>query len=117
LFFIYYLGLHFSSEEKGEKADVFLKKGGHPMTVLATITDKAGNPLSSVEVDIRNSSGGNIGMTDSEGITEISVGEREIEKILVNGLIVLNRPYANYLRYPTAENGVKVKIIMKRHDN
>lgn len=99
--------------EKTEFSEVYLHEGGKPMCVICFVTDKNNLPIKFARIDIRNNSGGNEGLTNKEGKVEIALSEMDLEQILVEDIIVFNRPNAYELGYPNVKKGLEVKIIIK----
>ena len=83
------------------------------MLIEVRVQDMEGEPGAGELVDVRNNSGGNPTTCDRDGHASIKVGERDIEQIVVGGQIVLNRPNAYSVGYPSAEKGLRVLIIKK----
>jgi len=105
--------MQFADYESGPIADVYLEIGNSPMNISCRVVDIKGKPLSSVVVDFRNNSGGNPGITNEAGLVQIAVGEKDLEQILVNNIVIMNRPYSYELGYPSVERGLQVKIVIK----
>ena len=99
--------------ENNSSAFVILSKGTTPLTVEVHAQDLTGKPLSGASVDIRNNSGGNAAVCDGDGNASIRVGETDIEQIILGDKLVLNRPKAYELGYPSVEHGICVLIIYK----
>jgi hypothetical protein len=99
--------------EISPSAFVLLTKGSSPLLVEVRVIDQNGFPIVGANVDVRNKSGGNLGITGTNGLASIEVAEWEVEQLLLSGKPVLNRPNAYALGYPSAENGLSVLIIKR----
>jgi len=99
--------------ETGPWAFAILSTSGVPFLVEVRVLDSRGNPVPGADVDIRNNSGGNRGSTDVNGRANIKVAEREVLQIFVDGCLVLNRPNADKLGYPSVDRGLSVLIVKK----
>lgn len=95
-------------------ADVSWLSRGKPRVVDVTVADARGLPLAGVNVQVLNDSGGDSGTTDAAGRVSIGpLGEREFTGLRLNGVNVVNRPYANVLPgSPNVENGLQVKVVV-----
>lgn len=86
-----------------------VKSGG----VNVKLQNMNGKPLAGVKVDIRNNSGGNTGVTDDYGMVLIQVSESDIEQVVINNIIVVNRPNAYANGYPNVNECGNILIIKK----
>ncbi len=113
LFLSMWLKKQYSTYESTSIADVVLVVGGDQMDIVCKVTNKDGTPVSNVNIDFRNNSGGNIGQTDRMGYVKVSVGETDLEEIVMNGITIFKRPYSYMFGYPTVKDGLKITITLK----
>lgn len=99
--------------EHGRIADITWHEEGNPGVISCTVVDTNGVPIKGLEVAFRNNSGGNSAFTDQTGSTKVHVAERELEQIKLNGVVVLSRPRAYYVNYPSVDRGLTVRIVVK----
>ena len=81
--------------ENSSSAFLIMSQGTKPMLVELRVLDLAGNPVSGVDIDVRNNSGGNKSVSDANGHASIMVGETDVAQILLAGQTVLDRPNAS----------------------
>ena len=99
--------------ENSSSAFLIMSQGTKPMLVELRVLDLAGNPVSGVDIDVRNNSGGNKSVSDANGHASIMVGETDVAQILLAGQTVLDRPNASALGYPNVKRGLRVLILRK----
>lgn len=103
----------FQDYENSPSAFVILSKGNSPMRIEARVLNPQGNPIRGATVQILNNSGHERETTDSTGRATIRVGERDVQQILLDGRVVLNRENSYLIGYPSAERGLHVLIVKK----
>jgi hypothetical protein len=98
--------------EEGPEAIVTVEEGNYPMQIKVFVADKNGYPESGIRIHIVNHSGGNEGITDVSGIAKIDVAELEVLQIRMNDRVIFDRS-GTFSRTPSAQNGLKVRIVKK----
>lgn len=83
------------------------------MAVNVTVRDVNGQPFPGVSVHVDNNSGGGTATTDAQGNASIAVGEPEFAGLELNGVRVVDRPWANTLGQPLVTQGLTVDVVVK----
>lgn len=83
------------------------------MTIVCKVVDTSGRPLPAITVDFRNNSGGNRGVTDETGIVSVAVAEQDLEQIVINDIVIMNRPNAYTFHSPSVKDGLQVNVLVK----
>jgi len=88
------IALHKLENQSNAFTSIQLVKGYKPMSVLAVVIDDKSMPSPNKEVRVWNNSGYSSGITDTNGVTNISLGEREIGGIDVAGVPAYTNSWA-----------------------
>ncbi len=110
----YMLWVQVRPYENTEAASVSWKKGGTPWIVAVTVYDSDGSLLTGVNVDVDNLSGGEGSYTVSGGTAVVGpMGEPEFLGLIVNGVRVVDRPFAYELGAPNVSKGLIVEVRLR----
>ena len=85
------------------------------MQVDVRVVDE-NSPLAGITVHILNNSGGNSAITDTDGVAKIKVAESEVLVILIDDKAIPKTFFEKLTGYPSADNGLNVKIIKKNSE-
>jgi len=111
---LFWYALQTRAHEYTAAAEVMLLNSGKPMTVQFKAETPDGRPLAGRVVSIGNRDGGVTATTDAEGAATFDVASPVVEYVDLDGVRILDRPYAARIGYPTAAPGLLVKIVVKQ---
>lgn len=109
-----YVYVQTRSYENTALASTRWEETSSPMVAEVVVVDRMKRPMPGANVRIVNNSGGNSAVTDASGLARIDLGEREVEQLLVDGAVVVDRPYADTLNNPIVERGLRFEVNLKQ---
>lgn len=111
--FMFWISIQYRPRESTSLADLNWLPTGEKLIVQAHVLDEKQRPLADVRVEFDTPAGTASGTTNAEGIAEFKLPEEIFHAIRINGHTALNRPSASWLRFPSAQAGVKLRVIVK----
>ena len=111
--FMFWLTLQYRPRESGPLADVNWLPTGNKRVAHCEVQDGQGQALADVRVEFEGPTGRCSGATNAEGALDLTLGEDLFHTIRLNGQAVLERPHAVWLHFPSAEAGVRLRVVVK----
>ncbi|MBE7464475.1 MAG: hypothetical protein HS116_13435 [Planctomycetes bacterium] len=105
---------HLQTSASGPEAEVSWTYGGTPRIAEVLVFDEHDHPLQGVFIEFEYGDSGSGTNSDYEGRAEIKLEESVFHTVRVNGAIVLHRPRAAMIGVPSAADGLRMKIRIKK---
>ncbi len=110
----YWVRPHLQTTAGGPEADVSWTYGGTPRIAEVVVFDEHDHPLQGIFIEFEYGDSGSGSNSDYEGRAEIKLEESVFHTVRVNGAIVAHRPHAATLGAPSAAEGLRMKIRIKK---
>jgi len=111
--FMFWVTIQYRPRESTPLADVNWLPTGEKLLVQAQVLDTQNKPLADVRIDFDTASGTTAATTNAEGAAEFKLPDEIFHAVRINGQTVVSRPSASWLRFPSAQAGVKLRVIVK----
>ncbi|MCW8133602.1 MAG: hypothetical protein KIS92_24875 [Planctomycetota bacterium] len=111
---LYWCSMQMRAHEYTETADVTISALGEPLKVLCVVQDAAGKPVAGAGISVQGVGEAVHGTTDAKGECALALPQAPVFALTLDGAKILDRPYADWLRNPSASNGLRFKITKKR---
>lgn len=94
-------------------AKIKFYSGFRPLEIVLIVRTPTNTPKVNSEVRVWNNSGFQSTYTDTNGIAILSLGERDISKIEVNGTVIYESKSLMWKRPPTLDSGLLALVVEK----
>jgi len=110
---MFWLSIQYRPREATPLADVNWLPTGERLLVQSQVLDEQNQPLPDVRIEFDTASGTTGATTNAEGVAEFKLPDEIFHAVRLNGQTVVSRPSANWLRFPSAQAGVKLRVRVK----